>query len=277
LPVGQVRKEAPCPVGVAAFGAMRVVPGSDALPKLLERWQRIASALLVDDGTHGLPMPVRPLEEVHEVDAQCLLRLTYLPFLTPPALELLAEQAHLVGQRPVRGRACQELPHPAHAVGRRPLLHQARPQDELAELLQRRLRLPHGPPLPGAQAWEMPGSAERRGRPSVLVLTGFWPGTGRRRHLPEGRRSSGRPDTRQHRLTPSTPPRNPRAMPPAPFRGSRLGTRPEGALSMPIVSKAAAAGQCSPGRGGDQARQMSQQRARQIGAVQPYDVGRTFA
>jgi hypothetical protein len=170
LPVGQVRKEAPCPVGVAAFGAMRVVPGSDALPKLLERWQRIASALLVDDGTHGLPMPVRPLEEVHEVDAQCLLRLTYLPFLTPPALELLAEQAHLVGQRP---------------------------------------------------------------------------------------------------------PRNPRAMPPAPFRGSRLGTRPEGALSMPIVSKAAAAGQCSPDRGGDQARQMSQQRTRQIGAVQPYDVGPT--
>jgi len=175
LLLGQVREEASHPVDVAAFGAMGVVPGAYAEPQLLERLQGAGSSLLVDDGIRGLPVPVRPLEEVDEVDAEGLLRLAYLPFLTTAARELLAEETDLVGQGPVRGRACQELAHPAHAVGRRPVLHQARPQDELAKLLQRRLHLPHGPPLPGAQAWEVPTSAEMRGRPQSPCLQGLAP------------------------------------------------------------------------------------------------------
>ena len=51
-------------------------------------------------------MPVCSLEEVDEIDAERVFSLTHLPILTvTAALQLLAEQAHLVRQRLFRRRA----------------------------------------------------------------------------------------------------------------------------------------------------------------------------
>jgi len=91
-----------------------------------------------DSDMAGRPlMPLCALEEIHEVHAKCLVRLTHLPVLDPAVpLQFLAEPPHLVGQGLVGGRARQKPPHPAHEVGRRRRSDQLGLEQELSELLQ---------------------------------------------------------------------------------------------------------------------------------------------
>jgi hypothetical protein len=65
-------------------------------------------------------MPVAPLQEVHEVDAQGLLGLADLPVLTARlAFEVFGERTDPIGERVVGGWTLQEPSYPADAVGRR--------------------------------------------------------------------------------------------------------------------------------------------------------------
>src|SRR5207247_10752890 len=117
VPSGEIADEAPHPIRVAALGAIRVVPGSDARSQLLERGQGIRAAVLVHDRADGPAVPVRAFEEVDEIDSEGVFGLTHLPLLTPiVALQALTEPAHLVGQRLVRGGTRSESAHPAHPV-----------------------------------------------------------------------------------------------------------------------------------------------------------------
>jgi hypothetical protein len=101
-------------------------------------------AALIEDLAHWPALPVGPLQEVGEVEAPRMFGLTHLPVLPGAlALQILAEPPHLVGHRFIGRRPRQESPHPPDAVRRRVLLHQARFEDELAELLQRRLEFSH--------------------------------------------------------------------------------------------------------------------------------------
>ncbi len=62
----------------------------------------------------------------------------------------------LVRQGFVRSLPHQESTHPAHAMRRRLLSYKPRPEQELAELLERRLDLTHGPPGPTSASIGMP-------------------------------------------------------------------------------------------------------------------------
>jgi hypothetical protein len=143
LALGQVGEEPSGPVGVGALGAIRVVSGAEALSKLFERQQRTRVAAFVDGRTLRCAMPIGPLEEVNEVDAEGVFGLAHLPVFTAVALQFLAESAYLVSQGLVRGGSCQESADPAYAVRCRVLLDQLGLEDELAKLLQRRFELPH--------------------------------------------------------------------------------------------------------------------------------------
>ncbi len=82
-------------------------------------------------------MPLGVLEKVHEVDAECLVRLTQLPILEPAvAFQFLTEPSHLIGDGLVGCLARQEPPHPAHEVGRRRRPNQRGVEQELAVRLQ---------------------------------------------------------------------------------------------------------------------------------------------
>ena len=71
-------------------------------------------------------------------------------------LQVLTEAPDLVRQGFVRSLPHQESTHPAHAMRRRLLSYQPRPEQELAELLERRLDLTHGPPGPTSASIGMP-------------------------------------------------------------------------------------------------------------------------
>jgi hypothetical protein len=131
---------------------------------------------------------VRTLQEVHEVDPYRLFGLADLPVLpAAAALELFSEEARLVGQRAVRRGAHEKPPDPANAMRSCLLLDQRRLQQELPELLQRRLQLLHDvsprgqaakPKLPGhtfpsrgsqwlAQSCEQPSQPRSTSIPAV--------------------------------------------------------------------------------------------------------------
>lgn len=94
LPVGGVGEEAAHPVDIATLGAVGVMPRPDPPAQLLEGLQRIRAAVTTDDSVLRLLMPVAPLQEVHEVDAQGLLGLADLPVLTSRlAFEVFGERA----------------------------------------------------------------------------------------------------------------------------------------------------------------------------------------
>ena len=102
-------------------------------------------------------MPVCSLQEVDEEYPQGLLSLAYLPLLdSAVALQVLTEPPDLVPQGFVRSLSHQESAHPAHAMRRRPLSYQLRPEQELAELLERRFELTHRPPGPTSSATCVP-------------------------------------------------------------------------------------------------------------------------
>lgn len=102
LPLADVGEKAADPVGVAGFGSVRVVSGSNAQPQLLERREWVDSAVRVNESGLRLRMPVGPLEKVHEVDTYRLFGLADLPVLVAAsALELLTEAPDLVGERAV--------------------------------------------------------------------------------------------------------------------------------------------------------------------------------
>ncbi len=108
-----------------------------ARPQLLQRRQRARLPLFVHDGAGGLPMPLRSLEEIDEVDAERLVCLTHLPVLgSAVPLQFLTKPPHLIREGLVRGRARQEPPYPAHEVGSRRRSYQLRLEQKLAELLQ---------------------------------------------------------------------------------------------------------------------------------------------
>jgi len=136
LALSDVGNEAPDPVCVAALGSIRVVPGADAQPELLEGRQGAGPTLFIDDGGLRASVPVGSLEEVDEIDPERVLRLLYLPVLIRAGpFELLTEPSHPVGERFVRGRSGEEAADPTHAA-RRCLLHQLRLEQEVTELLQ---------------------------------------------------------------------------------------------------------------------------------------------
>jgi hypothetical protein len=81
LSFGEVAEKAPHPVSVAALRAVRVMPGPDARSQLLERCQRVRAALLVHDSVRRTAVPIRAVQEVHEVDAEGVFSLMHLPVL----------------------------------------------------------------------------------------------------------------------------------------------------------------------------------------------------
>ena len=102
-------------------------------------------------------MPIRPVEEVDEVDPQRLLGLAHLPVEhTTGALQIVAEVPDLVRHGFVRRRARKELPDPAYKVRSGALAYQLALQEELAELLQRGLGLSHRCRTIGVVAYRSP-------------------------------------------------------------------------------------------------------------------------
>jgi hypothetical protein len=62
-------------------------------------------------------MPIRPTEEVDEVDADRVFGLAYLPILDAArSFQFLAESARLVGERRLRSRRRQKPSNPANDV-----------------------------------------------------------------------------------------------------------------------------------------------------------------
>jgi hypothetical protein len=118
--------------------------GAKTAPQLVDNGLWIGVPLLIQASGDRLALPVGALEEVHEVDSYCLFGLPNLPIRTPSvALELFTEPSGAVRKRLIRGGTLEKPPNPTNAMWRRLLLHQSRPQQELAELLQRALPFPH--------------------------------------------------------------------------------------------------------------------------------------
>lgn len=93
----EVRKKAPGPVDVAAFGAVGVMAAAEPATHVVHRDQRVHSAARIDRRAAGLAAPVRALQKVHEVQPQGVVGLAYLPLFAPlVAFERFAEVAHLI-------------------------------------------------------------------------------------------------------------------------------------------------------------------------------------
>ena len=92
-------------------------------------------------------MPVRPLEEVDEVDVQGLFGLAALPIRNPAVtFQVLAEPADLIRQWFVRRLAGQEPSDPSHTIRRSTWPNQLALQQKFRELLQRSFPLAHAAP-----------------------------------------------------------------------------------------------------------------------------------
>lgn len=118
LPFSRVGQEEAHPVDVAALSAVGIVSHSEPPAEFLEGSQRLRAAVGVDDGAGRLLMPVGPLKEVDEVDAQGLFGLPDLPVLASRLVfEVFAEGADPSGQGVVGCGSHQEAAHPADAVG----------------------------------------------------------------------------------------------------------------------------------------------------------------
>ena len=142
LPFREVGQEASRPVEIRGFGAQGVAARADAAPHQLERGERPNAAALADRRQTFHLVPVRPLQEVHEVQTECVLSLAYLPvFSTTVPTQPFAVVAHPVCERPVRHGPGKELPHPAHAVPCGLLLHEPASKQELAKRLEGRFNL----------------------------------------------------------------------------------------------------------------------------------------
>ena len=110
----EIVEDATYPVGVAGLGAIGIVASTDAGAQQLQGGERIDAPISVNDRARRLTMPVGAIEEVDEVDAECLLRLLDLPILPTRALEVLAGPAYSIGERFVCGRLTMELANRAH-------------------------------------------------------------------------------------------------------------------------------------------------------------------
>ncbi len=159
LAPGGVVEEPPRPVHVGALGSIGIVSCAQAQPQLFQRRQRIGLAEFIDQRVLRPVVPVCSMEEVHEVDTKGLFSLAHLPVLAAAVpLQFVAEVARLVHERLLRGGARQEPADPAHEVRRGPLSGQLGLEQELPELLQRRLQFAHSPAVPrGSNPCATPG------------------------------------------------------------------------------------------------------------------------
>ena len=109
------------------------------------------------------------LRTFDEIDPQGAFGLAYLPVLPTFPLQPFAESAYLIGERLVRGGACQKAAHRADAVWRGLLLYQLRSQEEFPELLERGFQFSQrSPSAPGdttAMPWKRWGWNRHDWRP----------------------------------------------------------------------------------------------------------------